>query len=105
MGFFSRIFNKKKATPIAVSKEQTEYDNLKEFMSSLLSCDHYVAKSEYSSRLLDFNNVIEYFNVLQNSEMLKTYCKNKKYSPEICINAFFFVPLCPNLENSGQCLA
>lgn len=79
MSLFSRIFNRKNtAAKSTISKECAEYEDVKAFMSSLLLCNHYVAKSEYYRRLTEYKDTIEYFNVLKNSDMLKTYCKNNQ---------------------------
>lgn len=76
MGLFSRIFNKKSYAPqVNISKECAEYEDLKLFMSSLSSCNHYVAKSEYRQNLLDHKNIVEFFSVLKSSGILKAYCK------------------------------
>ena len=81
MSLFSRIFKKKSnVSQVKTSKECAEYEDLKVFMSSLLSCNHYVAKSEYCRSLFDFKNTVEYFNVLNNSGMLKAYCKENNIS-------------------------
>lgn len=76
MSILSRFFSKKRdSRKNKCSKECTEYEDLKVFMSSLLSCNHYVAKSEYRQILFGFKNIVEYFNVLKSSGMLKAYCK------------------------------
>ena len=47
MGFFQKIFVRKKQTEVQKSKELIALFDLEHFMSSLLTGDHYVAKSEY----------------------------------------------------------
>ena len=77
MSFFSRLFKKKKndTTQIERPQECLEYIGLKAFMDSFIQGDHYVAKSEYRSRLFDYKKTVEFFGVLKNSGTLKVYCK------------------------------
>ena len=77
MGFLSKLFGRKET--FGHNKEMPpeclEYIELKTFIESFIRADHYVAKSEYRSKLLDHKKLIEFFNVLKNSGTLKVYCK------------------------------
>lgn len=77
MGFLSKLFGRKET--FGHNKEMPpeclEYIELKTFVESFIRADHYVAKSEYRSKLLDHKKLIEFFNVLKNSGTLKVYCK------------------------------
>jgi DNA helicase-4 len=48
----------------------------KKQMDTLLSNDHYVARSEYSQMLIEAKATMDYFEVLKNSGMLKLFCTN-----------------------------
>lgn len=72
MGFLSRLFKRK---PNKKTHECIEYVKLRDFMSSFIRSNHYVAKSEYRSQLLSYKRIIEFFAVLKNSGTLKVYCK------------------------------
>lgn len=77
MGIFSHFFFWKKRQPDIkeLPKECRDYLNLKDFIKSLLSCDHYVPKSEYQHTVLDYKGTIDFFNVHIESNTLKVYCK------------------------------
>lgn len=82
MGLFSKLFKKKNAVaaqnvPVEVtSTECKKLLALKQQMDLLLSEERYVARSEYSQMLLEAKTVVEYFGVLKNSGMLKSFCAN-----------------------------
>lgn len=76
MGLFDKLFKKE----IIRSDECIKLWDLKEFLDTLFFSDHYVAKSEYIHQLDEFKEVIEYFNVLEKSNLLKTYCKKQGIS-------------------------
>ena len=84
MGLFSKIFKKNTTvTDLTVNKtfDNPECQNLwdlKMFMDGLLRSDKYVAKSEYFYVLKESYKTIEYFAVLENSGLLKTFCKNNE---------------------------
>lgn len=83
MGFFSNLFKKKDIKSQQVILDIT-IDNpeclklleLKDYMSSLLSANRYIPKSEYRTKLLDEKKNVEYFAVLDKSGMLKSFCDN-----------------------------
>ena len=77
MGFFSKLFKKKQNNVLQKEKplECLEYLELKAFIDSFIRADHYVAKSEYRSQLLDYKKTVGFFAVLNNSGTLKVYCK------------------------------
>ena len=49
--------------------------DLKNFFDAITSCGHYVAKSEYRDRLGQFKELVNWFNVLKDSDMLGDYCR------------------------------
>lgn len=82
MGLFSKLFKKKNT--VAAQNVLTEVTSpeckkllaFKKQMDTLLSDDHYVARSEYSQMLIEAKATIEYFDVLKSSGMLKSFCAN-----------------------------
>lgn len=90
MGILSRIFDIIKDKPkyqIYESKITNEECNklleLKKFMDSLLEAKHYVARSEYSAIIDENKELIEYFLVLEKSEMLGDFCTHNGISISI----------------------
>lgn len=84
MGFLSKLFARKKTsdTPVELSPECQEILNLKSFMDSFLSAQHYIAKSEYLEAMLNYQKVVEFFGVLITSGSLTDYCSKYKVSKE-----------------------
>ena len=88
MNIFSKLFVKKKTESNVVTtttSEVVELQKLRAFMDTLLNCTHYVAKSEFKDKLLAYQKTVEYFNVLRNSGMLDSFCKQnglKKFDIE-----------------------
>lgn len=84
MGLFSKLF--KKNTSVEVTSESSFTSNpeclklfeLKKYMDMLLSENQYIPKSGYRNRLLEDKKKIEYFAVLDNSGMLKSFCDSNK---------------------------
>lgn len=84
MGLFSKLF--KKNTSVEVTSESSFTSNpeclklfeLKKYMDMLLSENQYIPKSGYRNRLLEDKETIEYFAVLDNSGMLKSFCDSNK---------------------------
>ena len=82
MGLFSKLF-KIKNTVVAqnvhtevTSPECKKLLAFKKQMDTLLSDDHYVARSEYSQMLIEAKATIDYFGVLKSSGMIKSFCAN-----------------------------
>ena len=82
MSFLSRLFAKKNKSveKKELPSECNELISLKTFMGSLLTGDHYVAKSEYKTQLIDYKNTVDFFIVLKSSGMLEKYCKENSLS-------------------------
>lgn len=84
MGLFSKLF--KKNINVEVTSENSSTSNpeclklfeLKKYMDMLLSENQYIPKSGYRNRLLEDKKTIEYFAVLDNSGMLKSFCDSNK---------------------------
>ena len=74
MGLFD-LFNKKE-----ISNEGLQLLELRKFLDELLLSENYIARSDYNNILDEYKEVIEYFNVLNNSNMLKKYCKKNSLS-------------------------
>lgn len=76
MGFFQRLFSKKKPVEnVTQSEELQRIRALDAFMRSLLGGDHFVAKSEYRAKLAEHADLSTWFQVLQSSGTLEDYCK------------------------------
>ena len=87
MGLFSKVFKKKETIANSItdnmsfeSPECQDLWNLKVYMDTILSQNRYIAKSEYRAKLLDGKKTVEYFGVLQNSQLLNAFCKNNGFS-------------------------
>ena len=77
MGFISKLF-KRKHTPSKqadLPKECEEYYHLKQLLDSFFHADHYVAKSEYLTKMDGFEPTVDFFSVLKKSGTLKVYCE------------------------------
>ena len=80
MGLFSKLFKKKNVVTVqnvpaeVTSPECKKLLALKQQMDALLTDNRYVARSEYGQMLLEAKVVIEYFDVLKTSGMLKSFC-------------------------------
>lgn len=79
MGLFSKILNNKNAE-VSTNIQCESIISINNFMNNLLSQNKYIAKSEYKDYLSQKEKDIEYFKILQNSNMLKNYCKNNHLS-------------------------
>ena len=86
MGLFQRLFakkrpeNEKTAENISVSQELLRLRELDTFMRALLNADHFVAKSEYQSKLSEYADLSAWFQVLKTSGTLEDYCKKQGVS-------------------------
>lgn len=104
MGLFSKLFNKQKKINISNKIDQKEYIDqskttvnisipntvtdtkcielieLNKYFDTILSAKKYIAKSDYSQKILDSKELIDYFNVLKSSNMLNNYCKSNGIS-------------------------
>ena len=84
MGIFSKLFRKKNDNPEFAearsfnNPECQKICDLKLYIDNLLSKNQYVAKSEYADRLLEDSKTIEFFNVLQSSGTIQSFCKSNK---------------------------
>ncbi len=81
MNWFKNLFRKNEKENIAEvvtkpseSEECKELFQCKAFLDNLLNFDHYIAKSEYREKILNYKRVIEYFGVLINSRLINHYC-------------------------------
>lgn len=97
MGLFSKLF--KKNISVEVTSESSHTSNpeclklfeLKKYMDMLLSENQYIPKSRYRNRLLEDKKTIEYFAVLDNSGMLKSFCDGNKldvFAVETTLNRY-----------------
>ena len=80
MGFIRDLFRKKNTsntdeTPAEKNKYVLQLFELIEYMDSLLQADKYIAKSEYRNRIEKYQEVIDFFTVLKNSDMLIPFCQ------------------------------
>ena len=77
-------FFKKKA--INITKEYEDLDNFADFSSSLLNSKRYIAKSEYLSKIKNYDGTINFFNVLKNSDLLSDYCNKNGLDKKVINN-------------------
>ena len=80
MGFIRDLFRKKNSSntdemPAEKNKYVLQLFELIEYMDSLLQADKYIAKSEYRNRIEKYQEVIDFFTVLKNSDMLIPFCQ------------------------------
>ena len=82
MGLIQRLLSRKTtdAENDTQSEEIKRLRVLDSFMRSLLSGDHYVAKSEYRETLSKYADLSNWFRVLQKSGTLEAYCKKNHSS-------------------------
>lgn len=87
MGILSKIFGQArvKNTKIEsnnkiVNEECKKLIELQHFIDSLLDESHYVAHSEYITKVDEYRDIIEYFTVLKNSGMLRTFSEKNGLS-------------------------
>jgi Superfamily I DNA and RNA helicases len=82
MGLIQRLLSRKTtdAGKDAQSEEIKRLRILDSFMRSLLSGDHFVAKSEYRETLSKYADLSDWFRVLQKSGTLEAYCKKNHSS-------------------------
>lgn len=82
MSFFHRLFSKKKLD-VENHPEPKELVRLRaadSFMNSLLKRDHFVAKSEYRTKLAEYADLYNWFQILHQSETLENYCTTNRTS-------------------------
>ena len=82
MGFLQKIFGRKKQTEVHKTKELIALFDLEHFMSSLMSGDHYVAKSEYLNILKENKGLVDWFAVLKSSGTMDDYCKKNSVNAD-----------------------
>ena len=84
MGLLSKLFKKNIRAEVTSKNSHTSNPEclklfeLKKYMDMLLSENQYIPKSGYRKRLLEDKKTIEYFAVLDNSGMLKSFCDSNK---------------------------
>lgn len=74
------LFGNKEQEKVLVEKTQecTDIQEMRDFSKQLLIKDHYVARSEYLDVLPKYQKTVEYFSVLRNSGMLKSFCEKNQ---------------------------
>lgn len=81
MGSFWNKFFGKKSKPVEKKEnmvrtpECNEIKVLSNEIEDLLAGKHYVAKSEYAFLVSKYQKVIDYFKVLESSQMLESFCE------------------------------
>ncbi len=93
MGFFDKLFGQK--TKLNTSRNSSEIirvessnENIRklydfwDLFSSLMSSDRYVARSDYKQQIQEFDSVMQVFYALNDSHMLKDFCKKNGLPPE-----------------------
>lgn len=91
--FISKLFSKKQydsqSSRVDISvrtQECIELLELSDEIGKLCTKDHYVAKSEFDYIMPKYQHVIEYFDVLDKSKMLKPFCKQHQMDRRQVIN-------------------
>ncbi len=88
MSLFTKLFKKKRQQRLSFDNtECQDLYNLNAYMDAILSQNRYIAKSEYRTKLLDGNKTVEFFKVLQNSQLLDVFCKNNGLSLSVIEDA------------------
>ena len=84
MRLFQKLFsNKQPATKgPATSAELNRLRDLDVLMNSLLTGDHYVARSEYQTVLESYHELPDWFRVLKDSGTLEVFCNAHNTSSE-----------------------
>ena len=78
--FWNKLFGKKsklveKEENIVRTPECNEIKFLSAEIEDLLVGKHYVARSEYAFLVPKYQKVIDYFKVLESSQMLESFCE------------------------------
>ncbi|MBR2987321.1 MAG: UvrD-helicase domain-containing protein [Clostridia bacterium] len=79
MGLFSSLFKKKTSSHVTPTSTKLPIEcqsllALADYMNKLLNSDTYISRKEYRSYLLGEKRTIEFFAVLESSNMLASYC-------------------------------
>lgn len=83
-GNFSRIFGIRKINNISSDLDKKQNDNivelleLKSFLDELLKKNQYISKREFLSSVDKKKDVLHFFDVLIQSQMLENFCKIKQ---------------------------
>lgn len=86
MSIFSKLFKKipKDSETIGNRKDFSNDQcrklwELKKFFEELFAKEDYIAKSEYKTAVMNYEEVIRYFDVLKNSGLLGTFCEQNDF--------------------------
>lgn len=80
MGFILDLFKKKKTNKVIKQNtvEKNEYVirllDLRKYMDSISNAEKYIARSEYKDDISKYKDVVDFFIVLKNSEMMDSFC-------------------------------
>lgn len=93
MSFLDKLFKRKKvntekkasytATPVVRSKEAVRFMAYHEYVTELMKTDDFISRKSYSAELDSFQDVIQFFSVLNNSGMLEIYSKQNDLDPSM----------------------
>ena len=72
------------------SKEYKEIFDLISFIHSLVTRNEYIARSEYKTELLKYQETVNFFKVLIKSDLLNDYCKKNDLSADPVIKTISF---------------
>lgn len=91
MEFFKKRFAKRDKMPTGsdiekLPSECQEIIGLHNLIQQLLSMNAYIARKEYTDKIKAYTSVIEFFSVLQSSEMLAEYCKKEKMPVSVIVS-------------------
>ena len=86
MGIFSRIFGIRKINNSSSDLDKKQNDNivelleLKNFLDELLEKNQYISKREFLSSVDKKKDILHFFDVLTQSQMLEIFCKSNRQS-------------------------
>lgn len=86
MGIFSRIFGIRKINNSSSDLDKKQNDNivelleLKNFLDELLEKNQYISKREFLSSVDKKKDILHFFDVLTQSQMLENFCKSNRQS-------------------------
>ncbi|WP_321024132.1 hypothetical protein [Eisenbergiella porci] len=92
MGFIRNLLRKKKisnakVTPVEKNKYVIQLLEFLQFLDSLLQTEQYIARSAYRNKFEKYQEVIDFFTVLKNSDMLSSFCQKNEIQEEFMLQA------------------
>lgn len=85
----TRLFKRKNKLENNVLKKETSNEECLKLLEIgrhfdyLTAKEHYVAKSEYRNKVIDYKDIVNYFMVLSSSDMLTSFCERNDINEKI----------------------